>query len=181
MVSSIRRLKLEKVFASFDADHDGFVSRDDVISLAELWCGTYNLPPAGDERRVVHECANEWWIGLTAMLDRSHDCNRVHREEWVACSEKEEFEEFVERVAIPFSMSVFRIADGDGDGRIGLAEMAAAQSKSGMSDKETRDVFDSLDNDRDGYVTSEEYTWALKAFYMSDDSDEPGNLLAGQL
>jgi hypothetical protein len=89
--------------------------------------------------------------------------------------------DFVERAAIPFSLTAFAIADADGDGRCQVHEMMAAQHRSGMSEEEVRRSFDLLDPDGDGFITADEFIEALREFYFSNDPTAPGNFLAGDL
>ncbi|GAA4084684.1 MULTISPECIES: EF-hand domain-containing protein [Actinomadura] len=178
MSADLRRRKLEKVFASFDTDRDGVIDELDITAMAQIWCDTYGVAPSSAHWRSIHGRAHGLWRGIRENTDGG-DADRVSRDEWVAAMDSPGFAAFVERSAIPFSMAVFAAADGDGDGRITVEEMMAAQSKSGMSAEETRTVFALLDTDGDGRVSYDEYVEAARQFYLSDDPEAPGNLIAG--
>jgi hypothetical protein len=180
MISDLRRRKLEKVFASIDVDQDGIIDELDIIAMAQIWCDTYEVAPRSDGWRKIHSAALEMWHDIRCCTDEN-GAKRATRQNWVAWGETQEFAEFAETSAIPFSMAVFDVADGDGDGRITVEEMMAAQIKSGMTAAETRHVFDRLDTDRDGLVSAPEYVQAAREFYLSDDPDAPGNVIAGDL
>lgn len=180
MPTDLQRRKLEKVFASFDMDQDGVLHEGDLTSMARIWCETYGVAPQSQEWVKIHEHAHNLWSDMRATLD-TEDTHQVAVADWVAWVDEPDFAEFVVRTAVPFSMAVFDVADDDQDGKINVAEMMAAQSKSGMSESETRTVFHKLDTDQDGYVTNAEYFAAAKDFYLSDDPEAPGNLIAGRL
>jgi Ca2+-binding EF-hand superfamily protein len=180
MATAFQRRKLGKVFDSFDPDQDGVIDELDLTAMAQIWCDTYEVAPNTPAWRKIHGQAHKLWRGIQTSMD-SGGVTRVTKTEWVARMEKPDFPEFVEKEAIPFSMAVFDAADKDRDGRITAEEMMAAQSKSGMSEQETRGVFKLLDTDNDGYVTADEYVQAAREFYLSDDPNAPGNLIAGDL
>jgi Ca2+-binding EF-hand superfamily protein len=180
MATELQRRKLEKVFASFDVDEDGVIEETDFTAMAQIWCETYDVAPRSEGWRTIHGHAQKLWRDMRGSID-ADGAKRVTREEWVSWIDKPDFPEFVETAAIPFSMAVFHVADSDRDGRITMEEMMAAQNKAGMSEEETRVVFAKLDTDNDGYVTAEEYIQAAREFYLSDDPDAPGNLIAGSL
>jgi hypothetical protein len=185
MATELRRRKLEKVFASFDVDQDGVIDELDITAMAQIWCDTYEVPPRSSGWRQIHGRAHRMWHDIQgSAIQGSADAGgtkKVTKEQWVRWGDEPEFPAFVETAAIPFSMAVFGVADSDRDGRITVEEMMAAQIKSGMSEHETRGVFDRLDTDHDGYVTGDEYVQAAREFYLSDDPRAPGNLIAGEL
>jgi Ca2+-binding EF-hand superfamily protein len=180
MATDLQRRKLEKVFGSFDVDRDGVINELDITSMAQIWCDTYDVVPRSESWLKIHGSAARMWRDMRGSTGRD-GVKRVTKEEWVAWMGSPEFADFVERSAIPFSMAVFDAADSDRDGKITVEEMMAAQSKSGMSEAETRGAFDLLDTDHDGYVTGPEYVQAAREFYLSDDPKAPGNLIAGEL
>ncbi|MBQ1056843.1 EF-hand domain-containing protein [Micromonospora sp. C32] len=180
MTTELQRRKLEKVFASYDADGDGVIDGLDITAMAQIWCDTYGVAPYSPGWRRIHGAAARMWRGMRGS-DGPDGEKRVTVAEWVAWADKPEFPEFVTNAAAPFSLAVFDVADADRDGRINHAEMFAAQSKSGMRSDDTQRIFDRLDTDRDGYLTSEEYGRAAHEFYLSTDPDAPGNVIAGEL
>jgi Ca2+-binding EF-hand superfamily protein len=180
MATTFQQHKLEKVFDSFDLGHKGVIDELDLVAMAQIWCETYDATPNSLTWRKIHGQARGFWRGIQASME-SGDVERITKADWVAYMDKPGFAEFVEKVAIPFSMAVFDAADKDGDGRITVEEMMAGQGKSGMSEQETRSAFELLDIDHDGLVTADEYVQAAREFYLSEDPDAPGNLIAGDL
>jgi Ca2+-binding EF-hand superfamily protein len=179
-VTDVQVCKLHKWFASFDTDDDGIIDVLDFTGMAQVYCEAYGIPPRSDSWRRMHESAHVVW---RAIEQRTGTLNpaKLTLKEWVSWLGSNEYVDFVERAAIPFSLTAFSIADADGDSRCQVHEMMAAQHRSGMSGQEVHRSFDLLDADGDGYVTAFEFTEALREFYFSDDPDAPGNFMAGDL
>lgn len=177
MATELQRRKYEKAFERFDVDGDGVIDATDITALVQLWCDTFDIAPGSEEWKKINSLAYKLWQNLEGTTDTDGD-KSVSREEWNASMERPDF---VDKVALPFALAVFDIADKDNDGQVSMAEMTAAQSKAGISEAETGRVFQQLDTDGDGYVERNEYENAIKEFYLSDDPDSPGNLMVGNL
>jgi Ca2+-binding EF-hand superfamily protein len=177
MATELQRRKFEKAFDRFDVDDDGVIGETDIAAMVQIWCQTFDIMPRSPGWTEINGLANKLWRDLQGSVD-SDGNKSVGKEEWNAAMDNPDF---VEKVALPFAVAVFDIADSDNDGKISLDEMIAAQSKAGISESETRRVFDKLDTDDDGYVERDEYAAAIREFYMSDDPNAPGNLMAGSI
>lgn len=179
-MNPLREKKLRRVFASFDSDQDGVISRADLLAIATTWCQVYELSRESSDGQLLHEQAHQWWDGIAQLLARA-PLDSLSVDQWLEAAELPRFSWFVDEAAIPFSMAVFRIADEDGDGQITAAQMMAAQSKTGMRAEDTERVFSLLDADGDGLVTAEDYVRASREFYFSEDPHAAGNFIAGPL
>ena len=178
--SDLQVRKLDRWFASFDTDRDGVVDVLDVTGMAQVYCEAYGVPPRSDTWRDMHRWALVMWQAIerrTGALDPA----RLTRDEWVSWIGTHEYVDFILRAAIPFSQMAFSIADADGDGRCDVYELMAAQRRSGMSEEEIHRAFARLDQDGDGYATTEDFERAHREFYFSDDPAAPGNYLAGEI
>lgn len=180
MLSDLRRRKLEKSFYSIDADHDDVIYDTDVIALSQMWCDIYDLPPRSPDWVAIHAAGQKVFRGMPGTVGPD-GIKRVKLHDWLSWAEGPEFTIFVERAAIPFSMAVFGAADKDNDNRLTAEEMSPGQAQGGMSDDDTKVAFDALDTDRDGYVTTDQYIQAQREFYLGDDPEALGNLIAGPI
>lgn len=178
--SEFQTRKLDRWFASFDADADGVIDAVDFAGMAQLYCDAYEVPTRSDVWRRMHASARVVWHAIERRIGSAQPA-RLTRDEWVAWLGSGEYADFVERAAIPFSLTAFSIADADGDGRCDVHEMMAAQRRSGMSEAEVHRSFDMLDGDGDGYVEVADFVQALRDFYLGDDPAAPGNYMAGDL
>jgi Ca2+-binding EF-hand superfamily protein len=177
MVSEFQQRKYEKMFNQFDANRDGVIEETDITAMAQSWCDTFGIAPRSEGWSKVYKTASKMWRDLQGSMDTSGD-KKVTMDEWIASLTNPDF---VETAAVPFSVAVFDIADKDGDGQLTFEEWSAAFNTAGLSDQEARQVFDKMDTDDDGHVEREEFAQATKDFYLSDDPNAAGNLLAGRL
>ncbi|NUT48064.1 MAG: EF-hand domain-containing protein [Saccharothrix sp.] len=177
MTSDLKQRKYDKVFERFDADHDGRIDQSDITALAEKWIDTFGASKGSPEASRLTKLASDMWVEVQRHTDLDTDA-AISKEEWAKAAEDPDF---VDKVAVPFSLAAFDAADRDNDGKISLDEMIAAQSRSGMSEQESRQVFDKLDGDHDGYVSRDEFGKATRDFYLSDNPSDAGNQLAGSL
>lgn len=180
MASDLRTRKAEKLFENFDHNGNGILTAADITSMAEAFCQAFDKGPGSAEWNTMQERAGAWWQGLTTALGKT-ELPELSKAEWIEFSSSPAFEGFVDDAAVPYSMAAFALGDTDGDGQISLEEMLAAQSKAPMSGAETRALFTRLDVDGDGYVSKDEFQQATRAFYLSDDPEDPGNIMAGRL
>lgn len=177
MATELQRRKYEKAFDRFDVDDDGIIDETDITAMVQIWCDTFDVAPRSEDWKKINSLANKLWRDLEGTVDA--DGNKsVTKQEWHAAMENPEY---VENVALPFALAVFDLADKDGSGQLTVNEMIAAQSKAGIAEAETRQMFDRLDTDGDGYVTRDEYGEAIRQFYLSDDPNAPGNLMVGAI
>ncbi|MFI9005796.1 EF-hand domain-containing protein [Actinosynnema sp. NPDC053489] len=177
MTSDLKQRKYDKVFERIDADHDGRIDQSDITAMAEAWCQALGAAPGSPEATRLTKLASDMWKGVQQHADLDVDA-AITRDEWATASEDPGF---VDNVAVPFALAAFDAADRDDDGRISREEMAAAQTRSGMSESESRAAFEKLDVDHDGYVSREEFARAVKEFYLSEDPSATGTELAGSL
>lgn len=177
MATELQRLKYEKVFERFDLDRDDLIQQSDIDALVEAWAREFGLVPGSGEWRQLVNWANRMWQDLLGHLDG--DGNKVvTKAEWLRTHERREF---IEQVAIPFSLALFDAGDTDHDGRISEREWLVAQLTSGLRENEATSAFQRLDTDDDGYLTKADYALASTEFYTSDDDSASGNLLAGRI
>lgn len=175
MTTDLQNRKYQKVFSNFDANSDGQIDQTDVDMIIQTWCRQFDVEPSSPEWRQITSIANRMWQDLLGGTDP--DGNKVvTEEEWIQSAQQADF---IDKVCIPFGLAAFDLGDRDGDGKLSFEEMAKGTSAGGISAEETRDAFNRLDTDGDGYITKEEYSNALEDFYKSTDPDAPGNYLAG--
>ena len=177
MATELQRSKYEKAFDRFDVDRDGVLEESDITAMAKSWCETFDVGPQSGDAARINDLATQLWQDILAVTDTDTG-GTVTKSEWNSAMERPDF---VERVALPFALAVFDVADRNKSGRLSLREMTAAQNKAGISEDETRRMFEALDSDQDGEVSRDEYAGAIREFYLSDDPNAVGNLMVGDL
>jgi Ca2+-binding EF-hand superfamily protein len=177
MTSELQQRKYEKIFDRFDVNGDGQIQQADIDALVEGWAREFDVAPGSAEWRQLANSANRLWQDLLGHYDKDGD-KMVSREEWLATHEQPEF---LDRVAIPFSVAAFDLTDTNHDGRLSLEEWLAGQATSGLTRSEATAAFQKIDGDGDGYITKAEHKKATIEFYKSDSEAVPGNEIAGRL
>jgi Ca2+-binding EF-hand superfamily protein len=177
MTSDLQRRKYEKAFERFDVNSDGVLEQNDIDSMVTAWCATFDVPADSEEGKRIRKLGDQLWRDILAATDTDRG-GSVSKDEWNTAMERPDF---IQRVALPFALAVFDLADKDGSGRLSVHEMIAAQTRSGISEEETRKMFTALDSDHDGEVDRDEYARAIEQFYLSDDPNAVGNLMAGNV
>jgi hypothetical protein len=129
------------------------------------------VAPGTSQWRQVTAAANRLWQLLKGHVDSNGD-KVVTKQEWVSTHEDSDF---VDNVAIPLDQAAFELGDLDGDGRVSLSQWMTFQTVAGIGQREALSLFQALDTDGDGYLTSAEYAETLRAFYGSTDPDSVGN------
>ncbi|WP_367127573.1 EF-hand domain-containing protein [Saccharothrix sp. HUAS TT1] len=177
MTTDLKQRKYDKVFELIDADHDGRIDQGDIKAIADKWCEALGAKAGSAEAARLAKLASDMWTGLQQHTDLNVDAT-ISRDEWSTAARDPGF---VDDVAVPFSLAAFDAADRDDDGQISFEEMAAAQTRGGMAESESRAAFDRMDRDHDGLVSRDEFATAVREFYLSDDPSASGNELAGNL
>ncbi|TCO59643.1 EF-hand domain-containing protein [Actinocrispum wychmicini] len=177
MPTQLQKRKYEKAFDRFDVNRDGVLQENDITAMAKIWCETFKVGPASGDAARINDLATKLWADITAATDTDQS-GTVSKSEWNAAMEKPDF---VDRVALPFALAVFDVADRDKSGTLSVHEMIAGQSRAGITEDETRRMFEALDTDHDGTVSRDEYAAAIREFYLSDDPNAVGNLMVGDL
>ncbi|MGW4115150.1 EF-hand domain-containing protein [Actinosynnema sp. NPDC004786] len=177
MVTELQQRKFEQHFDRYDANGDGVLDQSDIDRLVQGWCVSFGATPGSEQWREVTRKANKFWQELEGHADGSGD-KVVTKEEWVAAHDNPGF---IEDVAIPLAQTTFELGDTDGDGRVSLNEWMTLQSASGVGQVEALEMFQKLDGDGDGFVTTDEHAAAIRDFYRSTDPDSVGNQLAGRV
>ncbi|WP_225732113.1 MULTISPECIES: EF-hand domain-containing protein [unclassified Nocardia] len=177
MVTKAQQQKFAKHFERYDADNDGKIDQSDIDVLINKWCHAFHIAPGSDKWRSTVKRANRLWQDLQGHADANGD-KEISREEWIAAHEDPRF---VDEVAIPLAQLTFELGDVDGDGRLSLSEWMTLQSVSGVGQVEGLKMFQALDTNGDGYISTDEHDAALREFFGSEDLEAAGTHLAGRL
>lgn len=177
MASKLQRTKYEKLFERYDHDGDGEIEQADIDAIIAQWTHDFHIVPGSEQWRRMTGAANHMWQDLPGHTDRKGR-KRVSKAEWVAAHEKPDF---IEAIALPFTLAVFEAGDVDGDGMITLQEYLKAQVATRVPQDEALEVFQAFDEDGDGKISKEEFARHIEAFYKSDDVKAPGSHMAGKV
>ncbi|MFD9049688.1 EF-hand domain-containing protein [Streptomyces zaomyceticus] len=175
MASEFQRDKLVNMFRAFDADDNGYLDEHDFQALAERWKGLPRVSPGSELAVRVDTVVLGWWDHLAANVDTNKD-GKVDLDEILAMVD---LLPTMREVVAATAETVFDAVDENGDGRISPVEHRRLVDTWHGETVDIADVFDHLDQDRDGYLSRAEFTELWIQFWTSDDPADPGNLLCG--
>jgi len=185
MTGPLQRRKAVYYFSLIDEDNNKYIEANDfelrADRLAEARDVTNPEIKADLRRRVMR-----WWKHLCTVADIDDD-ERVTREEWQTYWEalqagveeggeaNEQIIDGLERAA----RATFRAMNVTGSDQITEAEYTDWLTAWGVD--EADGAFSTLDRDDTGGLSEHDIVEAVKEFYLSNDSEAPGNVLYGEL
>jgi Ca2+-binding EF-hand superfamily protein len=177
MSNDLQTAKFEREFRNIDTDNDGMIEETDVDVVVQSWCIDFGFAPGTAQWRRINSWGHLMWRNLIGVADED-GYKKVSMADWVASHQQPGF---IEKVAMPFAQMAVDLADTDNDGRLSEQDWLTGQRSTGQSEEEIIESFRYIDTDNDGYVTKDECYQAIKEFYLSNDPDVAGNMIAGRI
>ena len=182
-ISAFLDRKLARRFRTYDTDGDGFIERGDFVAAAARLGDEFGRAPGSPVRQRLDELCVGLWEHLSAVTDTDGD-GRIGPAEYKAAFAAGLLEtptSFDEGYR-PFLDVIMQIADVDGDGKL-VADDHVRWTGSLMSlpEADAREVFRRLDQDADGFITTDDLLEAIREYYFNDDPDSAGSWLLGPL
>ena len=182
-ISTFLERKLARRFRTYDTDGDGFIERADFVAAATRLGDEFGHGPGSPVRQRLDELCMGLWEHLSTVTDTNGD-GRIGPAEYKAAFAAGLLETPTSFDAgyRPFLDVIMQIADVDGDGKL-VADEHVRWTGSLMSlpENDARDVFRRLDQDADGFITTDDLLEAIREYYFNDDPDSTGSWLLGPL
>jgi len=150
----------EGLFNRFDHDGDGLIRQSDIDLLNQKWCVKLHVAPGTPQWYAITTHSNRLWQHLPGTIDEAGD-KVVSRAEWVGAHDDLAF---VEKVAMPWGVSVFDMG-ADDDGRVSLQVWMTTQSVSDYPQIASLEAFQRLDDNGDGYLDRDPFAKYIEDFY----------------
>lgn len=185
MLGDLQRQKAHYYFDLIDEDDDGVIDVEDFEGRADRLLQKRALTDE-NARQTLRRQMTKWWNDLCTAIDKNED-DRVSRNEWISFWEaiqtaveqsKNQNNPVLESLKHSAEVT-FDAIDTTGNGRVSeeeYAEWLAVWGANGSSE-----AFQRLDRNDDGYLTQDNLLKATLEFYLSNDSEAPGNALYGPL
>lgn len=182
MLSDFRQHKLARLFAAFDADHDGILTNEDpkviMANLAALVGIELGSPPF----ELFQQAFMAYWKDFVMSSDADGD-GRVTLDEWVQYHDEMLQDEARFRSTAGTSAAVmFGLVDTDHDGFISMDEYGAWLRAWQHDPAEvTPELLGRLDVDGTGKLSNDGLLQLTREFFYSDDPQARGNWCMGPL
>jgi len=163
-------------FCLFDANGDGYLTRDDYDVFALRLAQAFGEPPGSRKALAVRRGYQVLWQAVATRADTDAD-GRVSQEEFL--SWLVEADGFDDEVG-PLAEAVLALADADHDGRLDATELESLLRACDLSAERVRAVFDAVDRDHDGSVSAREIVATVRDFCLDPVPGRPGQWLFGQ-
>jgi predicted esterase/Ca2+-binding EF-hand superfamily protein len=164
-------------FSLFDADGDGRLTRDDYEVFALRLAQSFGEPPGSPLAKAVRRGYETLWQAVAAGSDTDADGAVTQAEflRWLD-SAPDSFDTEVR----PLADAVLSLADRDGDGLLGIAELARLLQACDLPADRVATVFEALDQDLGGSVSVAELAATVRDFCLAPAPGKAGHWLFGQ-
>lgn len=180
MLTEIQKSKLLHYFNVLDYDKNGMLEEDDFLAIGEnlsiLWGHDYE----GEEYRETIETFRQQWIDISGYIGQ--DLEMISKEQWLAFADQtivngnpSMYEKYINNL----TNEILNNFDTDKDGFISMMEFVDFFVGYRIEVRYSAKAFTKLDINKDGQVSREELSLALKDFFTSDDPNATGNWLFG--
>ncbi len=168
-------------FAVFDTDGNGVWERADCEQLTRRLCAILGHSIDSGTCQMVDATQRALFDALLAHMDADGD-QQITPDEFTgsvghAIEDQSGFDSAVSAAA----NALLHAADQHGSGVLGPAEYARLAGAYGASPAEAEHAFARLDLDGNGVLDPAELTAAVRQFFVSPDTEAPGNLAFGHL
>ena len=179
MLTHFQKRKLTRYFNCIDQQGKGYVTKEDVIAIAERLAAARGI----DRQSEIYEMIEE---GILAIWDNariygmSQSPNRITLSDWLTHEDAIlNMEELVEGYMRRISRDVFDLMDVEGKGYITIDQYCELMEAFGVEAGTTAWSFKMLDERSSGRISRHEFVLRVEEFHLSEDRDAPGNYLFG--
>jgi Ca2+-binding EF-hand superfamily protein len=171
--------KFGRVFDWFDQTGDGWLTRGDFETMAEMFKA---LADEDDEanKTAMDKAFMFWWDTLLEAGDGEPD-DQIGKQQFIGIMhssviEPETFENAIGGIAD----GLIAALDTDGTGTLSQEEYVRMYDALGIPPETSGEAFKRLDRDGSGEISNAEFRQALFEYYLSADENAPGSWLLGE-
>ncbi|XP_013392427.1 luciferin-binding protein-like [Lingula anatina] len=174
--SEIWKRKIRTAFKGLDANDDGYITEEDFIIAAQRAAQYLGL--TDEETEPMLNIRREVWKGMSSNSQTTKISEEEHIKITMSIFNESKFRlETYPRIVL----TGFDVMDIDGDGRISKREFAAFFYGMNVPAEYSKDVFDVLDENKDGFISFEEYAQGHVEFWFGEDPNSKYNEFLGPL
>jgi Ca2+-binding EF-hand superfamily protein len=143
-------------FDLLDNDHDGFITKEDIVAYVDETIRQYGRAPDSQEASKYRQVVGQFWEAMQAAADKDND-QRITKDEYVDHVSSKEFGEAIDL----YSDALFDLANSDDNQQLTKEEFARwGAAETAFVD----DVFARYDQDGDDVLTKSEYRNYMRDF-----------------
>jgi Ca2+-binding EF-hand superfamily protein len=176
MLSELQKRKLTALFNAHDKDGNGLLEKGDWEAFAKSVCEGLGLALDSPDGKEAYAQTMAGWGAAAA--GRGDDA-KISLDEFVGSyAITIGNKELYDRLVAGYGDFLFGLWDTDGDDKLAYDEWVRLTACYGVGEEAAQDSARRLDDDGDGYLTTQELLQAIDEFF-GDDPDAPGNWLFG--
>ncbi|MEZ4734637.1 MAG: hypothetical protein R3E79_46695 [Caldilineaceae bacterium] len=179
MLTALQTRKLTRLFSLYDVNRNGVVERGDYQLVAHSTAQALGYTTGSPEYDALCTEYMASWDNLQQLADSNNDTELTQAEFLTGYDKLMAQTERFNSVILGLAKNTLLLQDRDKDGKVSQQEHRDFLVAFNTTEAEATDTFHRLDRDGDGFLTTEEMALNTKEFFLSDDSQAPGNWLVG--
>ncbi|XP_065207921.1 sarcoplasmic calcium-binding protein isoform X2 [Planococcus citri] len=168
--------KMRTVHNLLDVNKDGIISYDDFKLLADRFVQLGHLPEK--QQHEFYDIIEKMWKEQWGCID---PYNLITTQQYLEDMKHVINDEDRRKKVHTLFPYLFKAVDNNGDGSISFSEYQLFFKCLGLSYKDAIASFESIDTDKDGKLTMEEFIKLGREFFITDDESKPSKLFWGPL
>lgn len=166
-------------FSLMDITGDGYLTVDDFDAFALRLAQAYGEPPGSPRALAVRAGYRALWRSMAERADANRD-GRITEAEFRAWLDMHWDNDAFDADIAPLAHAVLELADADGNGVLDREELVRLLVGCEYTPLEAAVIFDRLDLDDSGTITTDELVTAIREFCLNPTADQPGAWLFGR-
>ncbi|MGV9415634.1 lipase family protein [Nocardia sp. NPDC003693] len=166
-------------FNLLDITGDGYLTADDYEAFGLRLVQAYGEAPGSRRAAAVRAGYRALWHSMRGRADTNQD-GRISPDEFRAWLENHSDDDDFDREIAPLAQAVIDLADADRNGVLDRDELIGLLIGCEQTPAEAAALFDRLDIDGSGTITTAELITAIRRFCLNPSADEPGAWLFGR-
>ena len=181
MLSNLQLAKLPNLFQMFDADKNGYLTKNDYLRIINGCATLRGWEKTSPEYANLYSTFYGQWAALTTMTGKSEE-DQIESQEFLnffdhLINDAENYKTVIDGV----SQAIFGSFDLDDDGVLTVDEYRSFYQVMGIDDRSVSNIYGKLDLDANGSISIKELSELVDQFFSSQDPNAPGNELFGTI